>query len=183
MRQIKVVWRGIFREPIGALNPLGLKMPVTCKVEVHGSKDKWQARNIDGGKPVPYTRLGSHPGALTMRNAVEAAFRSVVEPWQLWGEIPGDKEHVPEWRMLQDHEWKEMTDKGGYRAIFLLTPEDYTHILHSPNVRPDAKVPNAACGADVPPNAFINNKANVRPTCEKCAEVWEKHYQTKETRA
>jgi hypothetical protein len=44
---------------------------------------------------------------------------------------------------------------------------------------PKQKIPTAACGNQVDAAAFINNKANLKPTCQGCAEVWEREYKGK----
>lgn len=72
----------------------------------------------------------------------------------------------------------EVCDLGNGKWGFL-QDEDRTHIIHAPSVPPGAHVPPAACGAQVNVKCFINNRANVEPTCRGCADVWRREYRDK----
>jgi hypothetical protein len=60
-----------------------------------------------------------------------------------------------------------------------LDAEDRTHIIHAQTIPPGARIPPAACGAQVNAKAFISTKANVEPSCRECAEVWKREYRNK----
>jgi hypothetical protein len=168
MRVIKVVYRGIFREPQGLLNPSGLRMNVEVFVEVFQEKGRWLARGINGN---PFTKLGDGVSARFIMLVVQEAFREVVEPWQTWGKPPAANEP----RMLESHEL-EVREVGGVDVTYWKEPEDFTHIIHGPSIKPGEKIPRAACGQSVGAKCFISTKANIHPTCLKCAEVWEREY-------
>jgi hypothetical protein len=177
VRIIRVTYCAIFKQPIGKLNPTGMKFPVECPVEVFQNGDSWKLRNV--GSRTVYDKLGHHPNAATAMATAEVNFETVVEPWQMWGTPPCSgqmaKEHKHVARMIEPHEvailptgvvcWKEL--------------EDFTHIIHAPTMDPKHKIPTAACGNQVDAKAFINNRANLEPTCKGCAEVWRKEYQRK----
>src|ERR1017187_9812623 len=58
VRAIKVTYRAIFEQPIGALNPMGLKLPGDIPVELFGGPTRWQARPL-GRIANAFTRLGT----------------------------------------------------------------------------------------------------------------------------
>ncbi len=54
------------------------------------------------------------------------------------------------------------------------------HIIDPPRIEGNPRIPPAACGATgLASKCFVNNRANVRPSCKACAEIWEKDYKTK----
>ncbi len=178
MRLIKLSFRAVFEQPIGPLNPMGWKLPGPMPVEIFGSGEKWQARSISNNHPVIYDRLSRFTNVEQGKRTVEAAFARQVEAWQAWGTPPDVDLKEPksrDARMILPEEYADLgSGKFGFRQ-----PVDYTHIIHAPSIPPGAKIPSAACGAQVNADCFINNKANVRPSCVKCAEVWQEYYQEK----
>lgn len=177
MRSINVTFRAIFEQPKGKLNPMGLKLPGPMPVEIFGSGEKWQARSLSA-HPVVYKNLQRFTTPEQGMYVVQDSFERQVEAWQMWGIPPEVNLKEPkskDARMLLPEEIADLgKGKFGFRQ-----PEDYTHIIHAQSVPPGAKIPPAACGTSVNANCFISTKANVRPSCRKCAEVWEEHYQGK----
>lgn len=174
MRAIKVTYRAVFQQPIGRLNPMGLKVPGDIPVELFGQGEQWQAREISRIANA-FTRLGRFSGPDHGKKEVTASFERQIQPWQIWGTVPGNgKDALTEERILSPDEL--VFQKG---KAFLRTAEDYTHILHAPTIPPGARVPPAACGAQVNAKCFISTKANIEPTCKPCAEVWRREYKGK----
>lgn len=180
MRLIKVTYRAVFEQPQGKLNPMGCKLPGPCPVEVYGGGQNWQVREIATSARRLCAKLGTFTSHERACNSLAEVFAHQTEPWQTWGTPPPERigERTSE-RMLEPWEIAELSTSSG-RKTFWKQAEDFTHILHAPTMDPGAKVPPAACGAKVRADCFINNKANVEPTCRKCAEVWRQHYQEKQ---
>jgi hypothetical protein len=170
MRTIRVTYRAVFRQPIGELNPFGSKIPGEFPVEIFGAGEKWQARTV-AAQPVVYKKLYHFTDAIQGMMEVERNFQERLEPWQVWGKPHNELQE----RMLDPSEICDL--KGG--KMGWKDPEDFTHILHAPTIPPGAHVPPAACGVQVNAKCFINNRANVEPTCKACAEVWRREYQNR----
>lgn len=176
MRAIKVTFRAVFRQPIGLLNPMGMKINAEVPVELFGNAERWQARTIPNGTgpsavPSVFTRLGRFSSLEHAKLTVEASFQERLQPWQMWGKGPNELTE----KQLTSYEVADLGEgKFGW-----IQDEDRTHIIHAPLVRPDSKVPNAACGAQVNAKCFISTKANIEPSCRGCKKVWEREYQGK----
>lgn len=99
---------------------------------------------------------------------VEESFQERLEPWQIWGKPHNELQE----RMLFPDEICDL----GHGKMGWKDPEDFTHIIHAPTIPEGARIPPAACGAQVNAKCFINTKANVEPTCKACAEVWKREY-------
>jgi hypothetical protein len=173
LKAIRVTYRALFQQPQGALNPLGMRFSAHVAVEVFGAGDKWQAREITGHI---FTRLGKFASSEYAKREVVAAFETQLQPWQMWGTVPSDgKTALAVERMLIPGE--EIVhcggDKWGWRE-----PEDFTHIMNG-KTQGNARIPPTACGLTLPAKCFINNLANVEPTCRGCAEIWEREYKNK----
>jgi len=175
MRAIKVTYRAVFQQPIGKLNPMELKVPGEIPVEVFRTGNTWQARDVSRIANA-FTRLGKFFSADIAKSEVAAAFKHQLQDWQAWGIVPAAKGTLTEERMLSPDEIV-IDDKG---KAFFKQAEDYTHIIHAPTIPPGARIPPAACGAQVNANCFISTKANVEPTCKACAEVWRREYAGKQ---
>ncbi len=175
-RQIKITLRAVFQQPTGILNPMGMKMKGNFPVEIFRKADNWQVREISTPKRIVYEKLGRFCSIDLAIGGTGLHFERCVESWQMWGTVPGDGDTAlsVERLLLPDEVVNLGGDKWGFRI-----PEDYTHIIHAPAVPLKAKVPPAACGAQVDAKCFINNRANVEPSCRKCAEVWREFYQEK----
>jgi hypothetical protein len=167
MRAIKVTYRAVFEQPIGKLNPMGARLPGPVSIEIFGSGERWQAREIAGGI---LTRLGKLGPTSYAQSEVAAVFERQTQAWQMWGTPPGETAE----RMLTP---EELADIGG--KVFFKQAEDYTHIIHAQSIPPGARIPPAACGAQVNAKCFISTKANVEPSCKGCAEVWKREYRNK----
>jgi hypothetical protein len=178
LKQIKITYRAVFEQPLGLLNPMCLRIPGNCPVEVFEAGTGWKVREIASPRRQVYEKLGALPGIEYARKTVENSFKKQIEPWQMWATPPGSTQE----RMLLPFEVRWIPKEGRDRAYWL-EPEDYTHILHAPTIPAGAKIPPAACGAKIPTNSFISNRANVEPTCSKCAKVWREHYQQQEAPA
>jgi len=178
MKLIKVTYRAVFEQPTGILNPMNLKLPGPCAIDVYGTGDRWKVRTLQG---VQYKKLGEHPGPSAAMRAAEEAHKTQLEAWQIWGTPPSPL-YAPnpdfKDRLILPAEVKTLV-KDGIERMYWLEPEDFTHIIHAPAIDPQSKdpIPPAACGAKLKAEAFINNRANVEPTCKACAAVWREHYQ------
>ncbi len=176
MRQIKVSYRAVFAQPIGVLNPMGLKLPAPCPVEVFGAGEKWRARELLTAKRQVYEKLSKFASAEHGKQIVAESFAEQLRPWQMWGTIPAIAgQSTTQERMLEPDEIHVCGDG----KVLIKEADDLLHIIHAPTLEPGAKIPHAACGARVKAESFISTKANVRPTCKACAEVWEQHYKGK----
>jgi hypothetical protein len=169
MRAIKVTYRAVFHQPIGALNPMGMKLSGPIAVEIFGSGERWQARELTSG--AVFVRLGRFGSAMHAKSEVPTSFERQSEPWQIWGRPPNENQE----RMLTAAE--VVIDAHG--KVFFKQAEDYTHIIHAQTIPPGARIPPAACGAQVNAKCFISTKANVEPSCKACAEVWRREYKGK----
>ena len=176
MRAIKVTYRAVFQQPIGKLNPMGLKVPADFPVEIYPAPSgHFNLYSLAGAKRRAYgVSFASFAHA---KEEMGQFFERQVQDWQIWGIVPVSRTSgvVTEERMLSPDEI--VIDSHG--KAFFKGPEDYTHILHAPTIPPGAHVPPAACGAQVNAKCFINNRANVEPSCKACAEVWKKEYRNK----
>ena len=174
MRAIKVTFRAVFQQPIGILNPMGAKMAVSLPIELFSSGNQWVARDISANgkcRGAVYNKLGRFVSLEHAKSTVEASFQERLEPWQMWGKGPNELDE----KQLTPYEVADLGDgKFGW-----IQDEDRTHIIHAPTIPPGAKIPPAACGAQVNAKCFINTKANVEPSCRECKKVWEREYKGK----
>lgn len=176
MRAIKVTYRAVFQQPIGALNPMGLKIPGDFPVELYAFGERWRARSIANGNRNVYDKLVPFSTIAHAKSETERAFERQSQAWQMWGNVPGDgNSALTVERMLEPDEIY-IAPEG---KVYLKQAEDYTHIIHAPSIPPGARIPPAACGAQVNAKCFISTKANVEPSCKACAEVWRKEYKNK----
>lgn len=174
MRNIKVTFRAVFQQPIGVLNPMGLRMSAQVPVEVFQRGAHWYAREIEFVRE--FTRLGRFDSAEHAKQGVYDAFETTVQDWQVWGTMPGDGvTALAVERLLTPYDVADLGD-GKFAAY---EPKDRTHIIHAPSIPPGARIPPAACGAILDAKCFISTKANVEPSCKECAEVWRREYQGK----
>ena len=182
MRILKVTYRSIQEQPCGVLNPSGLKLPGLRPVEVFAKGDKWYLREIETPRRVRYEKLGGFVTAQAAMDATLTNFGAMREAWQMWGTPPQSpmqaRDHKPAERIIG---WHEITllpnNQIGWKE-----PEDFTHIMRTgPGFNVDGNAPTftATCNEQLPGKYFISTKANVKPTCTTCAEVWEKEYQGK----
>jgi hypothetical protein len=169
MRAIKVTYRAVFQQPIGKLNPMGVELPGDFAVEICGSPIAgWRAYSMEPRRL--YEKLGRFASFDHAKTELAAAFRRQTRDWQLWGTPPGETQE----RMIQPEELADIDGK-----VFFKQAEDYTHIIHAQTIPPGARIPPAACGAQVNAECFISTKANVEPSCKGCAEVWRREYKGK----
>ena len=174
MRQIKISFRAVFDQPIGVLNPMGLKLPAPLPVELVGSGTKWEAQSIAGPKPRKFDKLRKFASLTDAKQSVQDAFQTQLEPWQAWATVPWECEL----RLLDPSEYSELA--GAHSGTFMIkTSEDYTHILHGLALEKGKGLPTAACGKQVDAKCFISNRANVEPSCKGCAEVWKREYKNR----
>jgi hypothetical protein len=173
MRTIKVSYRAVFEQPIGPLNPMGLKLPGPCPVEIFQRGASWLSREIQSPRRQAYEKLGKYANLEHAKTSVAGAFQKQVQDWQIWG-TPPEPPTAQERLLTSD----DITDLGNGQWGWI-QDEDRTHILHGPLIRPELKIPNAACGAQVAAKCFISTKANIEPSCKACAEVWRREYKNK----
>jgi hypothetical protein len=177
VRAIKVTFRAVFQQPIGKLNPMGARISAKVPVEIFGSGERWQAREIPGGNV--FTRLGRFISLDHAKREVETSFEKLLQDWQVWGtppiEMRGNQQIGGHEQMLTPYEVADLGEgKFGW-----IQDEDRTHIIHAQTIPPGAKIPPAACGAQVNAKCFISTKANIGPSCRECKEVWEREYKDK----
>lgn len=182
MRAIKVTHRAVFRQPIGALNPMGCKLPGPFPVELFQRGPHWFAREIASPKPQEYKRLTKMESLSEMKRQVEESFESQSEAWQIWGDPLTPSEKLDQ--RPRDGSWERLLTpydilhigKGKFAAY---EPEDRTHIINGKTITAKTRVPPTACGLNLPAKCLIDNLANVEPSCHECAEVWRREYQGK----
>ena len=176
MRAIKVTFRAVFQAPIGALNPMGLRIPGPQPVEIFGQGERWQVREISSPRRQVFEKLGRFASVEHAKSALNESFAKMLEPWQLWGTVAGDGDRsLAVERILTSYDVVSLGN-GKWAA---LDPEDRTHIIHAQTIPPGARIPPAACGASVNAKCFISTKANIEPSCRGCADVWRKEYQNR----
>lgn len=176
MRAIKVTFRAVFEQPIGSLNPMGVKLPGQFPVEIFGQGERWQVREIATPRRHVYTKLGRFISLDHAKREVRDHFARQIQDWQPWGDAPlPNSPELAENRMLTPY---EVADCGEGKFGWI-QDEDRTHIIHAPTIPPGARIPPAACGASVNAKCFISTKANIEPSCRGCAEVWRKEYQNR----
>lgn len=168
MRAIKVTYRAVFEQPVGELNPMGIKVPGPQPVELFFSKGNFCVREISTPQRNVFTRLGTFVTLEHAKNSVKRAFETQRTDWQMWGTPP----YEPAERLLLKDEIEIQTDG----KVYFRQAEDYTHIIHAPTIPPGAHMPPAACGARVNAKCFISTRANVKPTCKGCLEVYLREY-------
>lgn len=168
MRAIKVTFRAVFRQPIGPLNPMGLKVPGAFPVELFQRGSTWTAREIATPQRNVYENLPKFASLEHARTTLDKCFQERPEPWQAWGKPPNGLTEI----LLTPYELADL----GQGKFGWIQDEDRTHIIHAPTIPPGARIPPAACGARVNVKCFISTKANIEPSCRGCAEVWRKEY-------
>jgi hypothetical protein len=168
MRAIRVTFRAVFANPLPPINPSGWPMRGQFPVEIFGDGQHWKAREIATPRREVYKKLMDFGNVESGMRVVEAAFGEKVQDWQLWG-MPPDPE-VAEERILLPH---EVCDLGNGKWGWY-TAEDRTHISTGGGIHHGKAT--VACGAQVPPKIVISTKANIEPTCPKCAEVYQKEF-------
>ena len=174
MRAIKVTFRAVFEQPLGSLNPMGVKLPGPMPVELFESGKSWVARSLylDGRRGAIYEKLGRFFSLEHAKREVRDHFARQIQDWQLWASRPDDcGVEIPRTQY-------EVADLGEGKFGWI-QDEDRTHIIHAPTIPPGARIPPAACGAQVNAKCFISTKANVEPSCRECAEVWRREYKGK----
>lgn len=155
MRALKVTYRAVFRQPLGELNKLGVRLACDIPVEIYQRVDKWIARRPLGPEFVEI------PPALSqesMRTNVERCFETRVNNgWEMFG--PDGQPILPS----QVH----VTDG----RVMLLEPEDFTHV-QNPNAEDqpeNKKLARARCGGVFKHQAFASTLENAPPpTCTVC---------------
>lgn len=158
MKAIRVSYRAVFRQPIGRLNPAGFKMPAEVRIEVFGTGEHWKARNLDTGSIIG----AKAPTPLRAQQSIAECFAEQIAEWQMWapaGENGAEIEVNPD--QIID------LDNGRYQ---IRGPEDLTHIAPAGEYSP--RKMTAACGATIAGKNVISIRANVTPTCQKCAEIY-----------
>jgi len=172
MRTIKVTYRAIFEQPIGALNPLGMKLPGQFPVEIFGAGDRWAAREIATARRQQYTRLPKFANPDSGKMVVTENFARQVQPWQIWGTPPRTEEGElqPE-RMLVPG--VDICDLGNGEWGFY-GPNDRTHISRDSRSRAGQWL--TACEAAVSHKLIVSLRAFIAPTCPKCAEIYNREY-------
>jgi hypothetical protein len=151
---------------------MGLKLPGPQPVEVFGGPNIWQVREIASPRRQVYTKLGRFVSLEHAKREVADHFARQLEPWQPWAARPND---CGVEIMLTPYEVADLGEgKFGW-----IQDEDRTHIIHAPTISPGAKIPPAACGASVNAKCFIDNRANIEPSCRACKEIWEREYKGK----
>jgi hypothetical protein len=175
MRSIRITYRAMFEQPTGALNPLNLKLPGRFPVEIFGNGEQWKAREIASPRRVVYERLSRFTSPDAGKQIVEASFTRKVEDWQMWGTEPVEPGgEVKDERIMIPG--VDLVDLGG-NAWGYYMPADRTHISTS-GPRTDSTA-TAACGATVSFKIVVSTRANVEPTCPKCAEIYKQRYASK----
>lgn len=174
MRAIKVTFRAVFQQPIGVLNPMGAKLAGPMPVELFPSQGSWVARSLSANgksRGAIYGKLGRFASLELALYTVAGSFQERLQAWQMWGKGPGELEE----KMLTEY---DVADCGEGKFAWI-DDEDRTHIIHAQSIPPGAKIPPAACGAQVNAKCFISTKANIAPSCRGCKEVWEREYKGK----
>lgn len=182
MKTIRVTYRSVFEQPVGPLNPLKLTLPGPFPVEIFGAGEKWQAREIASSRRVVYERLSRFTDPEMGKQVVEAAFTRQVQPWQIWGIVPAPAQGSPSYQPTERQliPGVDICDCGN-GAWGLYTAEDFTHISHTGPENHSGGTPartsyRAACGADVVHRKIVSTRANVAPSCPKCAEIYQARY-------
>jgi len=156
MRALKVTYRAVFRQPLGALNKLGVRLACDIPVEIYQSVDKWIARRP--GTRSDFVEIPAAMSQESMKTSVQQSFETQVSEWQMY---------KPDGEVVQPGE----TKVNGNGTVMLLEPEDFTHIQHpDPACAPEnKKLARARCGGTFKHQAFASTLENAPPpTCAIC---------------
>ena len=81
---MRITYRATFRQPIGKLNPMGLKIPVPLTVELFTVPgNMWSAREIDSRDRRIIPPLQRFPSSQTAMKGTKAMFEEQVRPWTM----------------------------------------------------------------------------------------------------
>jgi len=153
VRQIRLAYRAQFRQPTGALNPMGLKLAIPVDVEVFEAKiGQWTLRS-----PVTnavFTELPACASATEARRQAAANFTEQIGDWQ---PFHGCEPILPADFVIKDD-----------GKAYLLEAEDFTHIL-APGQAASRKDAPTLCGRTLPHRYFANRDQGPPPTCRICA--------------
>jgi hypothetical protein len=172
MKTIDVTYRAVFEGPQGAINPIGAKIPGAFPMEVFRRGKAFYARNLAAPGKTPIARLGNDASAEGMKRTVSVSFKTCIAIWSIYGTPPDEQIE----RELLPFEFLDIRIPG---KVGWYEPRDRTHIIHALLVPEGARVPPPACGAKVKTDTYIDPRANVEPTCPKCAAIWKQEYKGK----
>jgi hypothetical protein len=172
VRQIKVVYRAVFQQ----LKSVAMICRAPVNVEVAQSGGQWISRSPDTGVSFHFTECQSAEAA---KKEAESRFITMLsDEWAIFGKPP---EGPAALRLLEPEEY---TMKDG--KVYWLELNDFTHIVDPKReltsigrINDKAKIWPAACGESPSVKQIISLKANIEPSCPKCAEVYRERYAAK----
>ena len=172
MRQIRVVYRAVFQQ----LKSVAMicRAPVNVEVAQLGN-GVWISRSPDTGVSFRFTECQSAEAA---RWEAEDRFVEMLsDGWWMLGKPPDGS-------LLRPLEPEEYTMKDG--KVYWYELNDFTHIMDPKrkltevgSVIDKAKIWPAACGESPSVKRIISLKADIEPSCPKCAEVYRERYAKK----
>lgn len=173
MRQIKVVYRAVFQQ----LKSVAMICRAPVNVEVAQSGGQWISRSPDTGVSFHFT---PKEFAETAKKEAESRFITMLsDEWCMLGKPPEGPTSF-----LRPLEPEEYTVKVG--KVFWYELNDFTHIVDPKReltsigrIDDKAKIWPAACGKSPSVKQIISLKANIEPSCTKCAEVYRERYASK----
>jgi hypothetical protein len=153
VKHIRPTYRAQFQQPLGALNPLGVKLSSPIDVELFEEKAKsWRARR-PGTKSL--FDIPAHADLDTLRDQMTPQyFASQLTQWRVF--YNG--------QMLQHCDYRTATDG----RVYLYEPEDFTHIGHPEGGGTDRKKGLAACGGMFAYDKFASTVQGSPPSCAVC---------------
>lgn len=166
MKQIKPRYRAVFQQ----LKSVAMKCSAAVNVEViQRGTGLWICQSPDTGVEFRFTPMQSAQAA---KQEAESRFEIMLsDGWFMMAKPPDGPSVI---RLLEPDEYVEKDGK-----IYWFELDDFTHIVDpaKPMDPNNLKaVHPAACG-DLPKiGKFVSLKANVPPTCKRCAEVYAERF-------
>ena len=153
MKRLKVVYRALFRQPIGALNKLGAKITCPVPVEARPVADAWIAAAPNS--TAVFEAIPRAASADSLKASVAEYFEEKLSDWVML--LPDGTQPVMTSLVIRDG------------AVFQMEPEDYTHIQNSQRPPSSKNLAYALCGGEFRHVKFASTLENAPPpTCEIC---------------
>jgi hypothetical protein len=96
LRPLRVTYRAVFKGPVGALNPMNLKLNVCMTIELYmARRDVWKARELDTGHKRTIEPVKDCGTLSSAQNRVKELFQEQCQPWQMWGDVSSLFPDVP----------------------------------------------------------------------------------------
>lgn len=152
------LYRAVFQQPTGKLNPLGARFSCDIEVEIYRVGSKWLARRPNTS--AQFAELGEAGSHSSMKTLVAGSFERRTKPWSAYDKQGNPIDPATIRRTLEDG------------SIEVLEPEDFTHIQNTGVLPPGKNMAVSLCGGKFNFTAFASTLPNApAPTCAACAAL------------